>query len=330
VLLLKNERLMVGEVERIGDHYRVARASGATWVPRAEVLRVCADLEDAYAFVQGRANLNDPDERMRLAQWCRRNGMQEQALAEVRATLQLRPDHEQAKRLARLLVNLLRSPHPKSPSPPEPEAPLPEVDVTAETLGAFVTRVQPILMNACFRCHTSGRGGQFQLRRIHGHGQVNRHSTQRNLAAVLAQVNPQQPGLSLLLTKAISDHAHTGQAPLHHRKDPPYQALEEWIRSTLANNPQLARQLVIPPALPVMSPPSEKPGPGLTWGATRNMVREKPAGNAPVVPRPLPLLPEEKPGPAPASIRPVSHEQEKSARSDDPYDPEEFNRRHRK
>src|SRR5215469_13770065 len=99
VLILKNEHTMEGDIERLDGRYRVRRAAGETWVPADRVLCLVASLPDAYAFLRSRANLEDADERLRLANWCRFNGLRSQALAEVRAAAELRPDHAETRRL---------------------------------------------------------------------------------------------------------------------------------------------------------------------------------------------------------------------------------------
>src|SRR5205823_13784667 len=99
VLVLENERTLEGDIRRVGDQYRVRRTVGETWVPAERVQCLCATLEDAYAFLRGRANLQDPDEHLRLAGWCRQNGLRRQALAEVQAAVELRPGHEETRRL---------------------------------------------------------------------------------------------------------------------------------------------------------------------------------------------------------------------------------------
>src|SRR5262249_24607459 len=93
LLLFETERTLEGDIERVGDQYRVRRTTGETWVPAQGVLCLCAGPEEGYVFLRDRANLGDPDERMRLAQWCRQRGLRKQALEEVRAAAELRPGH---------------------------------------------------------------------------------------------------------------------------------------------------------------------------------------------------------------------------------------------
>src|SRR5437763_13044215 len=83
VLVLDNERTLEGDIERVGEQYHVSRAAGETWVPRTKALCLYATLEEAYAFLRSQTNLNDADERLRLARWCFQHGLREQTLAEA-------------------------------------------------------------------------------------------------------------------------------------------------------------------------------------------------------------------------------------------------------
>src|SRR4051812_46154115 len=110
VLVLENERTLTGDIEQVDERFRVRRRVGETWVPASEVVALCGSMEEAYQYLRGRANLHDPDERMRLANWCRLNDLREQALAEVEAAAQLRPDDVQVKRLLRYLQDTKNRP----------------------------------------------------------------------------------------------------------------------------------------------------------------------------------------------------------------------------
>src|SRR5262245_55582336 len=83
VLLLENGRILEGDIVRDGDRYRIRRSIGETSVPADTVVGLCADRAEAFERLRGRANLGDPDERLRLAKWGHLYGLREQALAEV-------------------------------------------------------------------------------------------------------------------------------------------------------------------------------------------------------------------------------------------------------
>jgi hypothetical protein len=319
VLILKNEHTLEGDVERVGDRYRVRRSGGETWVPSNEALGVAASLPDAYSFLRARANVDDADERLRLANWCRLHGLREQAMAELRAAEQLRPDDIHTKRLMQYLkqeASALAGPKPVAPKiEPRTSDSLPSVEVTTECLSLFATRVQPILMNTCASCHATGRGGKFRLTQVYDDSPGNRRTLEQNLAAVLAEINLGQPEASRLLTKAVSDHAHTGQAPIKDRKDPPYRTLEKWVKLTVESNPQL-RDSQPASEKSVPSTASEKRPAAVesktTWGADS---RPPESVGVPTTPGPVPVsrtTPASPPSPPPATPA-------------DPYDPEPFN-----
>jgi hypothetical protein len=331
VLVLEGDRTLEGEVERVGDQYRVRRSVGETWLPASCVLRLCADTADALNYLRGRTNLDDPDERLRLAQWCIDRGMQEQALVEVRAAMQMRPGHAASKHL---LERLQQQPVPNAtpantalPPGAEGEAPA-AVDLTVETLAQFTTKIQPILMNTCAGCHAMGRGGSFKLTRVSDAIGHNRKAVQQNLAAVIGQVNPQQPQHSRLLTKAVSLHGNMDKAPpLPNRQAPAYRALEEWVRLTVENNPQLQEHVVAlpppvpPPPHPANSEPGSEPKPG-SGGFASEQRREPP----PMETAPKPITGGQPPGANPTT--PLKRPEDKTPAADptDPYDPNEFNR----
>jgi hypothetical protein len=213
------------------------------------VLRLCATREEAYRYLRERANLADPDERLRLAQWCQLNGLREQAVAEVTAAVELRPSNPESCRLLRSLQRSIATPVPPAhQQAKEPPAlpPLPPVDLNTDSMSVFVTKVQPVLMNACASCHASGRTATFKLTRAFDGGSANRKTVQQNVATVLAQVNVERPEISPLLVKAVSIHGDMVQPPLKGRQAPAYRVLEDWVQATLASNPQLAQRTPSP------------------------------------------------------------------------------------
>jgi hypothetical protein len=283
VLLLDNERTpaLIGDVERHGDQYRVRRPVGETWVPADKVLTVCATREEAYAFLRKRANLVDADERLRLAQWCYLNGLREQALAEVTAAVEMRPNHAESRRLLR---NLQRPAETVAAKPQAEKnavdvAPSPPLELTQESLGRFVRQVQPVLMNACASCHASGKTTAFKLVKAFEGGTANRKTLQANLASVVAQINVDNPELSPLLLKAVGIHGDMAQPALKGRQTPAFKLIEDWVQLTLANNPQLRHRAAPPVALLVPeSPAAEGTTPAPTSPVKPAANPEKPAG----------------------------------------------------
>ncbi len=306
VLVLDNDRTLEGEIERAGDQYRVRRSLGVTSVPAERVVRLCDSKEDALAFLRQRTNLDDPDERLRLARWCHLQGLRAEALAEVRAAVALRPGHDESRRL---LGYLRESQRAAAEAPKRPaaqtgagkQAGRPPVELSAEATGLFASRVQPILMNACARCHVARAGEAFRLQRTHGAGTVNRRLTQLNLTAVLGQLNLREPELSPLLVKAVRAHGPEGEAPLKGRQAEAFQALEDWVKRAVANNPHLRKESG-PAAAALPEGPPAPPA----------------RADVPIVPTPTPPEPD---APRPAGTTPAP-----AAGPGDEFDPSVFNR----
>ncbi len=241
VLILENDRILEGDIEHVADQYRVKRSTGETWVTAGRVLSLCASYDDAYLFVRGRANLSDPDERLRLAQWCRQCGLRERALEEVKAAVVLRPEHAETRRLLNGLLQAEESTPSTRPTKIVAEPVVLQIqDVGSESVNQFITRVQPILMNTCISCHATGQGGNFHLQRCYQVGSVNRKTMQQNLAAVITQLDLARPAMSPLLIKAVSTHSDSmAKAPIKDRQAGAYKILVDWVEMTARTNPQL-------------------------------------------------------------------------------------------
>jgi len=308
VLLLTSERTLEGDIERVGDAYRIKRLLGETWIPADKALRLCADMSDAHKYLRGQANLDDPDERIRLAKWCLEHGLRDQALEEAKAAVELGANHAEAKRLLRSLQQPIpvTTPSRSQPTISETEAAVstPPADVTAKAMNQFATHIQPILMNACASCHAGNDAGAFKLVRTFDHGSLVPKTTHQNLTAVLSQINLEQPRTSPLLVKAASAHGAMTQAPLSGRQMPAYHAMEEWVKLTLANQPGTREQ----PVQAAVEAPVKETKPAMSKA-------EKPTVVNPTAPP--------KAGDAPPAF---SEDQIKDKEPVDPFDPAIFNK----
>jgi hypothetical protein len=245
VLILENGRTLEGDIERQGSQYCVRRSIGETWVSADKVVKLCGNLEEAYKYLQKQANLRDPDERMRLAQWCQQHDLYDLAQAEISAAVELRPHNAEYRRLLENLqhTSAERAATKKAPvdsrtSNSDPRASA-QIDLTANSVSQFITKVQPVLMNTCAGCHGPAHTGPFQLERVMDKEAVNRRATQYNLAHVLAEINPENIATSPFLTKAVTLHGEAAQPPIKNREAQAFRRLEDWVKQTVENNPQL-------------------------------------------------------------------------------------------
>ncbi len=285
VLILENDRTLEGDIQRHGDQYCLRRTIGETWIPADQVVSLCPNHEEAYRFLRARANLADPDERLRLARWCQKHNLRERAAEEAGHAVRLRPEHAESRRLLQHLQRPPTSPGvapaTRKPDADSDTAAPPPVELTTESLSTFTTRVQPILMNACASCHATGRGGTFKLVRGAGGASASLRIVQQNLAAVLPYVQVEQPHLSPLLVKALSAHGESDQAPLKGRQVAAYQTLENWVRATVRKNPHLRDQsdkgAPTPPAAEAKPEAREPERRFAGWAADKTAAPPKPA-----------------------------------------------------
>ena len=97
VLLLSNGLVVQGKITKEASGYRLRTKVGEIPYGRREVEAAFGSLAEAYEYKSSRTPKHDPDERLKLAQWCLTNGMTVEAKAELEAVLELNPEHRRAK-----------------------------------------------------------------------------------------------------------------------------------------------------------------------------------------------------------------------------------------
>ncbi|MFL5340290.1 MAG: hypothetical protein ACJ8F7_09070 [Gemmataceae bacterium] len=316
VLLLDNDEVLEGDVERVGDRFRIRRAAGELFIPANRVAGLVDSREAAFDAVKKRAKLTDANDRLRLARWCLSHGLPNQAIAEADAAASIDPKDlrfkmaycEPIKRQAVLQPAATAAKEPAAPAPSTAPADAPTVDVSPESLSLFITKIQPILMNTCANCHTGDHGGKFHLTRA-----GNKYGLQTNLAAVSTFLNHEQPSASALLTKAVTVHGNTGLPPIKDRQTAAYRHLEAWACQAAGQAAPVAPPAALPPAA-IASAPALPPKDAQ---AKANDFASEPA--APSVPAEgvTQASAQQKPAPMPVA-KPKTD-------PSDPFDPEIFN-----
>jgi len=362
VLVIDYDRLMEGTIERDGNRFRIRQGAGEMTVPATPNMILVPDREAAYQLVKSRIKPGDLMDRVRLTRWCLANHFNAHAVEQAEAALAIQPNDQALMTFCddvKLRASLAPppmvkvAPQPVRLAPPEPAI----VEVNPESFSAFVTKVQPILMNACAQCHTEDRGGAFHLARTSmTYGDT--RATQFNLAAVSSFVNHDQPAISPLLTRAICIHGECLRPPLKDRQNMAYRHLEEWVQlatgKKIAPPPTAAAMpgaavaeskplppepnKEIPPAAADNTPSNDTPAtivlPPLRGKAVSSPLpasANDPLANHPI--NPLPASPGQAPTGAtpgrlpamPANTEPVAPDQTK-VEPVDPFDPAQFNR----
>jgi hypothetical protein len=261
ILVLKTGHVMEGDIKQVGTQMCVRRGTSEVWIAANKTMRLSPDWLDAYAFMQTLIKEDVASDRIKLARWCHTNKLPAQALEQARIALALQPENADAKQLVTLLERALQEPPPQptaaklTPTPTPKLEPVAAVDVTAETLISFSSKVQPILMNTCASCHAADADRKFHLERVSAGG--HKVATQRNLAAVLQYVDLDRPTISPLLVKAVTPHGRDLTAPIRDRSAKPFESMQQWIVETIKKNPHLKEYRDA--KKPVKTRPEEKP-----------------------------------------------------------------------
>ena len=253
ILILENESVLEGRIEQRGNWYHIRQALGETVIPTTGVLKIVDSHADAYKYLQKRANLRDPDERIRLAKWCMTYNMRSEAVEQVEEALQLRPDDV----YGRFIIKTVKEMPPVTSGLGElKKTPVAVVDTllpqdfNQESLALFAVKVQPILMNSCASCHAGTNAGAFTLQRVHT--SADKRGTLANLQMALKQIDKGDAGKSPLLEKAVSAHGSLKNSPLRGRESAPYRHLEEWVRAAYPLSPVAVKESKTAPAAPAI------------------------------------------------------------------------------
>ncbi|MFQ3592879.1 MAG: hypothetical protein SNJ82_06770 [Gemmataceae bacterium] len=203
---------------------------------------------------------------------------------------------------------------------------LPRVEASLETLSAFATKVQPILLNACAKCHNPARQSQLQLRTPVSPGLADRRTIDHNLASLAALVDPARPSASPLLTKAVTIHGPGMVAPPLSSKThaAALRTLEGWVHQLVSTTPSLrptapSTAVVSTPAMPSGFAALTHPSPATpAQGSSQKSL--PPAGPA------MSSASSRSPNSSPMGDFGADRPQEKHKEVEDPLGPDEFNR----
>jgi hypothetical protein len=224
IVVLRNGNVLWGNIEEVGESYRIAAATTSILVPADQVDIACRSLKEAFDIQRGRVGPS-MERRCELVRWCLRQDLLAEAAREI---LEIRaadpqnfalPSLELQLRQCLELRNLKTTPStPPSPhtsgvvlaSATEPAA-SPAISVNVQT--QFVRSIQPMLLHSCATggCHQPGSKQKLQLDRWALQGAGSPALVRRNLDAVLAQLDRQDPSHSPLLERGRTAHGQPNQ-----------------------------------------------------------------------------------------------------------------------
>ncbi len=222
VLVLKNGRTLQGIVNRNSTGYVVQLPAGSLSIDDDQVLFIAADRTEAFTKARGTIDIKLADDHVKLATWCLTNSYHAEAAAELREALQIEPGHKEARMMLARLESIMNPEKPRHQQVEQSASrtidgfDVPEVrplgDFPREIGLEFVSKVQPILMNKCATsgCHGPNETNKLRLERVVSGANRNRLYTERNLAAVLEQIDISNPERSPLLIRPRGAHGKNG------------------------------------------------------------------------------------------------------------------------
>jgi hypothetical protein len=240
---MQSGRLLKGSVTRSPNGYVVEHSAGRLVIPYEEVRVIGDSLADAYRRL--RESFQEPTAATHydLARWCWTHHLPDEARSELVMALDRDPDHEAARDLLERIDEHLAAARKKAlPKASETRIvggvePL-EVESLAglsrETAARYTSRVQPLLINKCGNasCHGPKSSRDFRLESPRGSGPGHRMYSERNLAAVMEQIDLQRPDRSRLLKVLDENHGGMNRALFYGPAgDRQVQLLRDWVHA---------------------------------------------------------------------------------------------------
>ena len=328
VLLLRNGNVIEGQITRAGDYYLLTFGdSGEARLAAADVETLCVDLADAYQYKRATMVGRGATPHLDLAEWCLRHGLVHQAGEQLVAAMQKDPQSARVAAVERKVKLALAAPHAAPARQPETTATVSaeQLDKTIRalppgSLEKFSAIVQPILLNKCAAggCHGPTARSDFRLLRPAAGAGPSKRFTQQNLYATLKYLDKENPDASPLLMIPQQRHGGSLAAVFDKRTKHQLEDLVAWTQLVLAV-PQPAVPATIGKGQALLS---QQQDPNVKPASAEMPLEESVQTNAAAKDgSPQPFTPAKNAAPLPKAGAFAPR---------DPFDPEIFNRKHRK
>ncbi|WP_442481587.1 hypothetical protein [Aeoliella sp. SH292] len=248
VVVLRNGNILEGQVDRIGDAYRIATGTSEMRLTSRDVERVVPTILDAYACKRIEVREDSAADHITLAMWCIRHELWPQAQMELEEVRKIYPRHPDIAYLERRIEVASSAAVRATDMAALAQAEVPTVDTNAkaaelaqlEQLAAtlpegalqdFSRHIQPILVNGCAAggCHSTEDARSFQLNRDLIRGVANRESTLKNLQAVWAIIDQEKPEHSPLLMQPAVPHGGLPKPVFIGARQKAQDRMKEWV-----------------------------------------------------------------------------------------------------
>ena len=248
VLVLRNGRVVAGQIQLVKEGYQVDSVTGRIVVPRKLVELEAANLGDAYRKLRARMPDRSASRHIVLARWCLSYGLNQQALFEFREAERLAPKNNTARSMVARLEPITR-PRGTVPTVRMASAVMSRDAEPVEFLGGlprdvaatFVQKIQPLLSHRSGNgsCHGPSTSRKFQLEPIGRDRSGFAVRTRKNLDSVFAEIGSVQGSSSRLLVFARKTHGPVGNRSRSRglNRDQ-LELLEKWVKRVAQSRPR--------------------------------------------------------------------------------------------
>ena len=298
VILLSDGKILRGKVTKDETGTVVVQKLGTIPLKKGRVEGIFASLREVYEYKRDRMAQVDPDEHLKLAHWCLKEGLKAEAKEELARVLSLVEGHPQAGAMLASIEaethrpasvdpgvqrTSLEMPADGAPGALDPEVlglpskrpkklgrpvifDLPPAQA-ARLYQEFVASVHPELQRRCAGCHNERSESAFQLMQVQTRPALKDPVLLRNnLDVALRLVDRERPDKSELLTSSIMPHGKLNTPVLPGVNSPSYRAMARWVQG-LKSTPSAVDPEVAPTST-AAAPRAAAPATG-SFGADR-------------------------------------------------------------
>ena len=213
-ILLKNDRVIQGEILANGDLVQVRSELGVITIARSDIAMVAATLREVYQFKKDNARQTS-DDFLKLADWCVTNQLPDEAAVEFDQAIFLAGHPQQADAIRtrkNAALSLFAERHSQVDMVEQENQKYRQwkEKIPAATFTTFKREIFPMLVKNCngIACHSGNSLNEFRF-------VANPHNSDidvaKNLRIVLGYVTPNQPDESPLVLIPIVPHGRTKQ-----------------------------------------------------------------------------------------------------------------------
>ena len=334
LVFLVTGRMLTGQVHRNAGGYLVEQPNGRVQVAKEDVKFIVNDLREAYRKQRDSVVEPTPATHVALANWCIAYRLLDEARDELKICLKSDPNHEEARRLLQRLTDTIRADQPVKPPELLPARTAdgylqPAVEslgrLSRESALQFTSRVQPLLLNKCGNasCHGTAAKTEFRLTFARTQGAGTRQNSEQNLAQVMKYIDINNLADSALLSATKGAHGGKGALFIGQVGAEQQKTIRTWAKTVALEKQAEQRELEQMPKL------TGKRGSKYRVVQTSAVAEEETTdieptrsafgGDQSSAGKPTKIPRELKADPTDAKALAME--------PDDPFDPEEFNRR---